>query len=165
MKRLSITLLAACLAVPAVAEPLPTSFPAPGTAVASAPPMATDAGGTTGVPHPIDQRIDAMAAENPSTAGQIQAFEAGFELWDRELNRVYQDLLKALDGDEKARDDLRASQRQWLAFRDREFRLIQSLYDRLSGTMHVPFGIYDRLRFVRERALLLQHYRRLTRGE
>ena len=53
--------------------------------------------------HPIDTKIDELAEKDPSTHGQIAAYDKGYQLWDQELNRVYKELMKALGKDEAAK--------------------------------------------------------------
>lgn len=66
-------------------------------------------------PHPIDQRMDAAIARSGGvTADMRDAQGAAYAAWDRELNRIYARLMKALPKD--AASALRASQRAWLAW-------------------------------------------------
>lgn len=68
-----------------------------------------------GKPHPIDQAL-ARAAERSGgvTVDLIDAQNAAYAAWDKELNRVYAQVLKAAGPGR--RDALRAAQRAWLAF-------------------------------------------------
>lgn len=106
--------------------------------------------------HPIDRFYEECIDKNASTAGMLDCTEKAFKKWDAELNRVYGELLKKLPPGKAA--DLRKAQRDWIIYRDSEFKLIDSLYGEMQGTMYVPAHAYARLRIVRERTLLLTHY-------
>ena len=80
-----------------------------------------------------------------------QAYRTGLELWDKELNRVYQELKKLLP--EKSFAALKASQVQWLAFRDTQIAFINSCYDQYEGTMHQPMRASAIMEVTRARAL------------
>jgi uncharacterized protein YecT (DUF1311 family) len=45
------------------------------------------------------------------------------KLWDKELNRVYGELLQQLPKEDKSA--LKDSQQEWIRFRDRKLKLIQ----------------------------------------
>jgi uncharacterized protein YecT (DUF1311 family) len=86
--------------------------------------------------HPLDSKIEKLADVAGSTAESTAAFSTGLELWDKELNRVYQELKKALP--EKSFAALKTSQVQWLAYRDAQIAFIHSCYDQYEGTMYQP---------------------------
>ena len=66
-------------------------------------------------PHPIDQAL-AVASQRSGgvTVDLADAQSAAFAAWDKELNRIYAQVLKAAGPGR--RDTLRAAQRAWLAF-------------------------------------------------
>ena len=66
-------------------------------------------------PHPIDKTL-ATAAERSGgvTVDLADAQSAAYAAWDKELNRLYTQVLKAAGP--ARRDALRAAQRAWLAF-------------------------------------------------
>lgn len=66
-------------------------------------------------PHPIDQAL-ARASERSGgvTADLSDAQSAAYAAWDKELNRVYAEALKAAGP--ARRDALRGAQRAWLAY-------------------------------------------------
>ncbi|HOT28415.1 MAG TPA: DUF1311 domain-containing protein [Candidatus Ozemobacteraceae bacterium] len=103
--------------------------------------------------HPIDREIYALLEKDPSTAGQMQAFERGIELWDAELNRAYKTLSAKLG--EEDRKALKDAQRAWIAFRDAEFRRTDRLYGGKDGSMFIPMSVAARMELVRARALEL----------
>lgn len=67
---------------------------------------------------PIDIELEKASGGNTRT--MEEALVRAEKRWDKELNRVYQALLKELPASEK--DSLRASQKAWLAFRDADFK-------------------------------------------
>lgn len=65
--------------------------------------------------HPIDKMLAAAAQRSGGvTVDLSDAQSAAFDAWDKELNRVYAALLKAVEPSQ--REALRAAQRAWLAF-------------------------------------------------
>ncbi len=69
---------------------------------------------------PIDTQLDTCLAApaGQSTAGMVSCTGEATRAWDRRLNETYQKVMQALDP--KSRELLRASQRQWVAFRSAE---------------------------------------------
>lgn len=69
-------------------------------------------------PHPIDaaanKRLDSAVTTVDIRGAQGEAYAA----WDKELNRVYRELMRGLDKDSAAR--LKKAQKAWLAYRDAE---------------------------------------------
>lgn len=106
--------------------------------------------------HPIDREYDECMEKNSSTAGMVQCTDKAYKKWDAELNRVYGVLMKKLPAKKAA--VLKESQRDWLTYRDANYKLIDAIYDELQGTMYIPMRLYAKLRIVRERALLLSSY-------
>ena len=101
--------------------------------------------------HPIDQKIEKLSDDAKSTAASSDAYRKGLELWDAEMNRVYQDLKKLLP--EKSFAVLKASQVQWLAYRDAQIAFINSCYDQYEGTMYQPMRASAIMEVTRARAL------------
>jgi len=65
--------------------------------------------------HPIDKALGAASARSGGvTVDLIDAQNAAYTAWDKELNRIYAQVLKAAGPGR--RDSLRAAQRAWLAF-------------------------------------------------
>src|SRR5689334_1590783 len=86
--------------------------------------------------HPIDRALERCMDKDPSTAGQINCIDKAYASWDKELNRAYNELMRALDAPGK--QSLKTAQAEWLKYRDLEFKLIESVYDKLEGTMYIP---------------------------
>ncbi|MEO8433571.1 MAG: lysozyme inhibitor LprI family protein [Pyrinomonadaceae bacterium] len=106
--------------------------------------------------HPIDKALDACIEKDGSTAGMIRCTDKAYLAWDRQLNKNYADLMRRSKAGQEAA--LKAAQLQWLKYRDSEFKLIDSVYDALQGTMYLPMRISERLEIVKKRALSLRGY-------
>lgn len=105
--------------------------------------------------HPIDKTLDACIDKNGSTAGMVECTDKAYAAWDKELNKNYGALMRALTP--KQKEALRLAQLEWIKFRDLEFKFIDSVYDTLQGTMYIPMRISAHLEVIKERALELQH--------
>jgi uncharacterized protein YecT (DUF1311 family) len=101
--------------------------------------------------HPLDVKVEKLSDEAKSTADSTGAYTKGLELWDREMNRVYQEMKKVLP--EKSFAALKASQVQWLAYRDAQIAFINSCYDQYEGTMFQPMRASAIMEVTRARAL------------
>jgi uncharacterized protein YecT (DUF1311 family) len=106
--------------------------------------------------HPIEKALDACIEKDGSTAGMIRCNDKAYASWDRQLNKTYAELMRQLKPAQKA--NLKAAQLEWLKYRDSEFKLIDSIYDSLQGTMYLPMRIAERLELVKKRALDLGAY-------
>lgn len=106
--------------------------------------------------HPIAEELDQCIEQDPSTSGQVECIAIALEQWDQELNRVYTILMNRLDDESKA--TLRASQRQWIKFRDDELKFLADYYANFSGTMYVPMQAFEPVRITRDRTQQLQKY-------
>jgi uncharacterized protein YecT (DUF1311 family) len=102
-------------------------------------------------PHPIDAKITKLSDAAKSTADTTAAYTRGLVLWDAEMNRVYEELKKALP--EASFAKLRDSQKQWLVFRDAQIKFIDSCYDQYDGTMYIPMRASAIMEVTRARAL------------
>ena len=60
-----------------------------------------------------------------STQGMVECLDRAYQGWDAALNSAYKELMDTLEPAQK--DALRASQRQWIAYRDSEQKFLQSL--------------------------------------
>lgn len=86
-------------------------------------------------PHPIEAELSRCmeSAEGMSTVGMKRCLATATEAWDGELNKVYRELMAAIDAEGKKR--LRAAQRSWIAFRDAELDALVAIYGAMGGTM------------------------------
>jgi len=78
---------------------------------------------------------------NGSTAGQTECEAAATGDYDRRMNAAYATLMHELP--REAAQQLRLSQRAWLAFRDSEAKARDALYETRQGTMYVPMQAAD----------------------
>jgi uncharacterized protein YecT (DUF1311 family) len=109
--------------------------------------------------HPIDVWLEkCMEKENYTTAGMLNCSSQALDKWDKELNRVYKELIKKLSPEEK--ELLKQSQLQWIRFRDAEFKWIESFYNSRKGTMFPLMEIGDKMHLVSERVKWLEGYLR-----
>ncbi|NJL59517.1 MAG: DUF1311 domain-containing protein [Desulfobacteraceae bacterium] len=101
--------------------------------------------------------------KDSSTAGMSECMNQAYQLWDAELNKVYNQLKALLKPDVQAA--LRASQLEWIKFRDSEFALSDKIYSELQGTMYIPMRAGDRVEIVRKRTLELGSYIDLLKNQ
>jgi uncharacterized protein YecT (DUF1311 family) len=114
--------------------------------------------------HPIDKALEACIDKNGSTAGMVECTDKAYAAWDKELNRIYGELMRSVKPSQK--ESLRLSQLEWIKYRDLDFKLIDSVYDTMQGTMYIPMRIDARMEIVKKRALELKGYLDLvTEGE
>ena len=118
---------------------------------------ATSAQETT---HPIDKALEACIDKNGSTAGMVECTDKAYAAWDKELNKNYGELMRSLKP--KQKEALRLAQLEWIKYRDLEFKLVDSIYDTLDGTMYIPMRSDSRMEVIRKRALELKGYRDLA---
>ena len=110
----------------------------------------------TATPDPVEEKVNALRDKAESTAAMVEAEDEGVKLWDKELNRVYGELLRQLPREDKSA--LKDSQHEWLKFRDRNLKLIQVAYGNAEGTMYHVFAARAALDVVKSRVLDLRGY-------
>jgi uncharacterized protein YecT (DUF1311 family) len=103
--------------------------------------------------HPIDEALDTCQDKDPSTGGMVRCTEIAYKKWDQELNKNYQTLMRKLKPAGKRL--LKSAQLSWITYRDNEFKLIDSIYDNIQGTMYIPMRIDEKMQVVKQRALAL----------
>jgi len=104
----------------------------------------------------IDARFGKCVDADSTTTSMVECSYKAYDEWDNELNKNYSTLLTKLSPDQKT--ILRASQRQWILYRDSEFKVIDAAYSHVSGTMYIPMRVNDRTEIVKDRALQLRSY-------
>ena len=107
-------------------------------------------------PHPIDKAYDTCTEKNPTTGGLVECAEAAYKKWDLELNKNYQALMRRLKP--AGKQLLKSSQLSWITHRNNEFKLIDSLYDELQGTMYIPMRYDEKMQVVKRRAMALSDH-------
>lgn len=103
--------------------------------------------------HAIDSWLKGCMEKDASTLGTNACLAQALARWDKEMNRVYQELNGQLDTER--RNALREAQRAWVAFRDRELAWLGGFYGRLEGSMYGSMLVADRVEVTRKRALEL----------
>jgi uncharacterized protein YecT (DUF1311 family) len=93
---------------------------------------------------------------DPSTPGMVEAYAWAEDEWDKLLNENYKALMKKLSKENQ--EKLRASQREWIKYRDLEFEFSGNFYLSFDGTLYRVIYAGLRTDFVRERALQLGSY-------
>jgi uncharacterized protein YecT (DUF1311 family) len=109
--------------------------------------------------HSIDvQESKCLKKENISNAEMCNCSIKACEAWDKELNKYY-NLLKTKLAKEEF-EVLKESQKQWIAYRDKEFLFISKFYYEVKeGTMWYSVAENQKTEIVKSRALeLIQYY-------
>jgi uncharacterized protein YecT (DUF1311 family) len=106
--------------------------------------------------HSIDRRLAECMVKDDTTAGMTHCLFAAYDMWDGELNRIYQELRGRLQPE--GQTALKAAQSEWLQYRDLEFALIDNIYAGFEGTMYTPMRVEDRMNIVKNRVMELKSY-------
>jgi len=105
----------------------------------------------------IDQNLEKCLSQRNSTAGQRSCVISAQDSWDKELNKTYISLSQKLT--KTGKKELVEAQRNWIKFRDSEFRLINKYYfDVKKGTLFYVVAENKKLEIVKERALQIKEY-------
>ena len=104
----------------------------------------------------IDVFEQKCIAKNWTTSGMTDCSYKAYEMWDKELNKYYSLLMKKLTPVEQ--NELKSSQISWINFRDKEFKNINNIFNKLDGTMYIPIRVQERNEIVKQRALQLKYY-------
>jgi uncharacterized protein YecT (DUF1311 family) len=92
------------------------------------------------------------AKKNVTTADQTASATKSAEQWDQEMAQTLQALNKALAKNPSALSALAKSQEAWVVTKNEDFRLIDAIYAKKTGTMYGPMRISDRTEIVKSRA-------------
>ncbi|UII26719.1 DUF1311 domain-containing protein [Fulvivirga maritima] len=107
--------------------------------------------------HAIDLKQKDCLQNAISTMDMIKCQTDAGEAWDKELNKYYQLYMAATSEENKI--ILKAAQREWMVYRDKEYELINHhYYIELQGTMWRPIAAGERAKIIKERALQLKNY-------
>lgn len=107
-------------------------------------------------PHPIDTWLEKALEKDPSTAAMKQATYYASDMWDKEMNKSYQHLMKRLPKEKQ--EILRESQKQWIKFRDADREVLNKIVADQQGSIYQVTAASDWLELVRSRALQLDEY-------
>jgi uncharacterized protein YecT (DUF1311 family) len=106
--------------------------------------------------HPIDKTTAACQVKNYTTVGMQNCLAIATEQWDKELNKNFNALMKKID--QPCQEALKKSQKQWLTYRDGEFKTIETIYGALEGTMWGIIAANAKVEIVKHRGLELKEY-------
>jgi hypothetical protein len=105
----------------------------------------------------IDNELKKCLGKENSTANQRNCIISAQQSWDKELNKYYALLNQKLN--KIAKKELLEAQRNWISFRDSEFKLINKYYfDVKKGTLFYVIAENRKLEIIKERALQLKEY-------
>ncbi|MBI4690767.1 MAG: DUF1311 domain-containing protein [Nitrospirae bacterium] len=82
--------------------------------------------------YPIDKGLAKCINSDSSTAGMRDCFSEAYDMWDKELNKIYKDLMKKLSP--KGQKTLKEAQTLWIKYRDAEFKLNDEIIGNKDGT-------------------------------
>jgi uncharacterized protein YecT (DUF1311 family) len=102
---------------------------------------------------PSDASLNRCLNDASTTLAMNQCYAAATEIWDKEMNKQYNTLMKTLSGEPK--NKLRAAQRAWLSYRDSWLNASRSQL-RSQGTLGSVALSAQSLSLVRNQALMLQ---------
>ncbi|HEU4510019.1 MAG TPA: lysozyme inhibitor LprI family protein [Pyrinomonadaceae bacterium] len=133
-------------------------------AVFASPAFAADNFCDTGKPHPIDVWFEQAMDQAGGITTNIRTVQAeAYSRWDKELNRVYSELLTKLKASDRSR--LRQAQSAWVRFRDAEIKWLWSRAMYGEGGTLAPVVISDIGRgLLKERVCQLQRYKNMAYG-
>jgi uncharacterized protein YecT (DUF1311 family) len=103
--------------------------------------------------HSIDQEIDQCKSAKPNLLGQIECELMGYQKWNAEMERLYNQLLVQLD--EQSKLVLKEEQLAWATLRDVHFEFYEKFYGRKEG-QYLTLMASSKTDFVRQRARELQ---------
>lgn len=118
--------------------------------------------------HFLDKEHQKCLQQYAGNLGERRCHSEFEEKWDKEMNRNYNGLIEFIEMykdpvhgdfavDSITLTNLKTAQRQWLEYRDAEFKLCGKLYNR-KGSMFYTIKAFRRMNFVRARALELMYY-------
>jgi uncharacterized protein YecT (DUF1311 family) len=123
--------------------------------LAAAPASAGDEGaGEDPIDAALGQCLD--APDGQSTQGMVECLGTAYDSWDAALNKEYGSLMDSLQPAQKSA--LKASQRQWIAYRDSEQKFLQTLVTPDAGTIMRVTTNQAMVDMVKARVLLLRSY-------
>ena len=116
----------------------------------------------TGKPHPIDAWLEKAMGKTDGVTANIRGVQSeAYARWDKELNRIYSELLAALNEPDKNR--LKEAQRAWIKFREAEVEWLWSEAIFGQGGTIAPVIVSDIGRgFVKQRVCELIRYKKMA---
>jgi uncharacterized protein YecT (DUF1311 family) len=106
--------------------------------------------------HAIDREFSKCISKDTSVATICNCAFIAIDKWNKEMDKTYDKLLKALKKEEE-KAALKESQTAWKAFRDAEFKSYDYMFN-IQGRKWCNIRQDGRVDMVRTRALQLQSY-------
>lgn len=105
----------------------------------------------------IDADLEKCLSKDNSTAGQRSCINSARNSWDKELNKSFLSLSQKLS--KNGKKELVEAQRNWILFRDSEFKLIDKYYfDVKKGTIFYVIAENKKLEIIKVRAIQIKDY-------
>jgi uncharacterized protein YecT (DUF1311 family) len=105
-------------------------------------------------PHPIGLVLDKCLKAEQSTRGAVECYNRGISLWDKELNRLYGQLMRSKKSD--LTGTVQTAQRAWLRYRDTTRAVIGNAYT--EGTVSQINRSVEYYMLTKEQTLRLQRF-------
>lgn len=106
--------------------------------------------------HPIDIQLEYCINLNHTTVGMNTCVVEAMSMWDKEMNKVYKELISTLSVKQKVA--LKKSQVVWLKYRNEESVFLDNFYGDFQGMMWINILSGDKLNLLKQRTLMLQGY-------
>ncbi len=131
-------------------------------AVFASPVFAADNFCDTGKPHAIDVWFEQAMDKTDGVTTNIRSVQSeAYSRWDKEMNRVFSELLTRLKAPDKSR--LIKAQRAWIRFRDAEVEWLWSKSMHGQGGTLAPVIVSDAGRdLLKQRVCELQRYQKMV---
>ena len=114
--------------------------------------------------HPIDKKLQACTEEHPGDMGIRTCLKEALASWNEEVAKwsdaIGNQLLRG-----KAGEAFTESQAAWESFKDKEFLMIETKYEGMSGTMYLKRMKMEKVIVVRHRGLELYNYQQALNVE
>jgi uncharacterized protein YecT (DUF1311 family) len=102
----------------------------------------------------IDQELDDCLSKIGFPKDSYVCFDNAYDQWNKELNRIYQILIKQQE--DNGQEELIAAESMWIKYRDKEFKLIDRIYpEEETGKIQ---KLSRKVELVRTRCLELRRY-------
>jgi len=115
--------------------------------------------------HPIVAWTETCLNKEEGNVDMQACFSEAYKRWDKELDEVYQELLKQLDKKEQTR--FKKAQTAWLQYREVEFELIDAVYGDSEDISHTPplMPLLSKIAIVKSRVAQFDSYIEVLSGE
>lgn len=104
--------------------------------------------------HPIDLIVDKCFESELSTQGMVGCYVRGQQLWDGEINRLYDLLMNSLKG--KQKNSVQVAQQLWKKYRNAHTQAVSAVYT--EGTIAFISRAGEMMRLEKEQAQRLERW-------